>query len=108
MLDRAMLECWLKDMRSYGHGGWAPSPDAFEQLVRLGIKSLSAPAAAPGEGEPQRPTEERGVEHCPHCPDQGFIVKANRNAGEPEQEQCEWCHTTPNSAFLASEGKDHG
>jgi hypothetical protein len=36
--------------------------------------------------------------HCPNCPDQGWYIVAD-NSGEPEQVQCEWCYTVPNSVF---------
>ena len=36
---------------------------------------------------------------CPNCPNQGWYEVRNRNTGEPEQEQCEFCYTTPNSYF---------
>jgi hypothetical protein len=29
---------------------------------------------------------------CPHCGGVGFTVKPNYYTGEPEQEQCRWCH----------------
>jgi hypothetical protein len=37
-------------------------------------------------------------DHCPNCPDQGWYIVAD-NSGEPEQVQCEWCYTVPNSVF---------
>jgi hypothetical protein len=33
-------------------------------------------------------------------------VVANRRNGEPEQEQCEWCNTTPNSVYNQSQKAD--
>ncbi len=38
-------------------------------------------------------------QHCQHCNDQGWYVVPNRNTGEPEQEQCEWCNTNPDSIY---------
>jgi hypothetical protein len=35
---------------------------------------------------------------CPHCDDEGFTVQPDRR-GEPEQVQCEFCYTVPNSIF---------
>ena len=37
------------------------------------------------------------VEHC-HCGDVGFLVIPDSD-GEPMQQQCEFCYTTPWSAF---------
>lgn len=37
---------------------------------------------------------------CPNCDDVGFYVIENRQ-GEPEQCQCQWCYTTPQSRFNA-------
>lgn len=37
-------------------------------------------------------------DNCPHCNDMGYQVVTGRD-GEPEQEQCEWCYTNPNSKF---------
>ena len=38
--------------------------------------------------------------HCPNpnCGDQGFSIIVNAQ-GEPEQEQCKFCYTNPNSVF---------
>lgn len=41
----------------------------------------------------------RNAQRCPNCPDQGWYVVANRNTGEPEQEQCEFCCTVADSLF---------
>jgi hypothetical protein len=29
---------------------------------------------------------------CPHCGGVGYTVHPNYHTGEPEQEQCRWCH----------------
>jgi len=29
---------------------------------------------------------------CPHCGGIGYTVHPNYHTGEPEQEQCRWCH----------------
>jgi hypothetical protein len=39
------------------------------------------------------------AQRCPNCQDQGWYVVPNRNTGEPEQEQCEFCCTVPDSLF---------
>lgn len=39
------------------------------------------------------------ADDCPNCQNQGWYVVANRNTGEPEQQQCEWCYTVKNSRF---------
>lgn len=39
------------------------------------------------------------AERCPHCLDQGFWINQNEHTGDPEQVQCEWCATNPNSRF---------
>ncbi len=39
------------------------------------------------------------LEHCPHCPDQGWYPRYNYYTGDPEQVQCEWCYTNPKSVF---------
>jgi hypothetical protein len=36
---------------------------------------------------------------CPHCPDQGWWVDADKWTGEPVQVQCEFCWTNPRSKF---------
>jgi hypothetical protein len=36
---------------------------------------------------------------CPCCADDGYYVQPNLNTGDPEQVQCEFCYTTPNSVF---------
>jgi len=36
---------------------------------------------------------------CSNCPNQGWWQGVNRNTGEPEQVQCEYCYTDPNSVF---------
>ena len=41
------------------------------------------------------------VQDCPHCPNQGWYAVPNRNTGDAEQQQCEFCYTTPNSRFNA-------
>lgn len=38
---------------------------------------------------------------CPNCDDVGWYVVPGRD-GEPEQEQCEFCETVPNSIFNIS------
>lgn len=38
---------------------------------------------------------------CQNCPDQGYWVRPNDNTGEPEQVQCEFCHTNSYSRFKA-------
>ncbi len=57
----------------------------------------------PGEIEEPKPRKEDAAsptgEQCPYCPDQGWYVEPNRNTGEPEQVQCEWCNTNPNSVY---------
>lgn len=35
--------------------------------------------------------------HCPDCDDRGWYLTGKN--GEPEQVQCEFCHTTPNSYY---------
>ena len=39
------------------------------------------------------------AEPCPNCVAQGWFVQADRNTGEAEQIQCEWCETIENSVF---------
>jgi hypothetical protein len=36
---------------------------------------------------------------CPNCNNVGWYVVENVNTGEPEQEQCRFCYTEPNSVF---------
>jgi hypothetical protein len=36
--------------------------------------------------------------NCPYCDDVGYTVEPDRH-GEPEQMQCEFCYTVPNSVF---------
>lgn len=38
------------------------------------------------------------AESCRNCEDQGFYIIAS-NDGEPEQCQCKFCYTSPNSMF---------
>ena len=46
------------------------------------------------------------AQRCPNCPDRGWYVVANRNTGEPEQEQCEYCYTVPDSLFNVIQSTD--
>ena len=39
------------------------------------------------------------MKDCPNCPNQGWIADENMYTGEPEQIQCEFCYTEPNSTF---------
>ena len=46
-----------------------------------------------------------GVPECPYCGGQGWYVVPNRNTGDAEQEQCQWCaeHQPP-----ATSGRPQG
>ena len=60
----------------------------------------------------QAPPAREGGRDCPHCPNQGWYVVAatNQETGEamPMQEQCRWCHETPDSKFTqAREGREN-
>lgn len=39
------------------------------------------------------------AQRCPNCSDCGWYAVHNRNTGEPEQEQCEFCYTVEDSLF---------
>lgn len=41
------------------------------------------------------------LQHCPHCPDQGWYPDNDPYSGEPVQVQCEFCWTNPLSYFNA-------
>jgi hypothetical protein len=40
-----------------------------------------------------------GADRCQHCPDIGWWTGQNKNTGDAEQVQCEWCSTEENSLF---------
>lgn len=42
-------------------------------------------------------------EDCPYCPNQGWYFDGDPE--DPEQTQCEWCWTTPNSKFNVERGQ---
>jgi len=42
--------------------------------------------------------EEQEILDCPKCDNRGWFIVTGRD-GEPEQVQCEWCDTIPNSRF---------
>ena len=39
------------------------------------------------------------AEVCPNCIDKGWFIQANRNTGDAEQEQCQWCYEIETSLF---------
>lgn len=43
-------------------------------------------------------------EECPRCDNGGWYVVTNIHTGEPEQIQCEFCCTNPNSLFHVNRG----
>lgn len=44
------------------------------------------------EQEKEKLRELLSVARCPNCENEGWYVVPNRNTGEPEQQQCEFCH----------------
>lgn len=44
-------------------------------------------------------SDNKQLQDCPYCPNQGWFVVANYYTGEPEQQQCEFCYTVENSVF---------
>lgn len=60
----------------------------IEAIVLKYLAAQHAEDAAAGEKVRQLLT----VAKCPNCNGEGWYVQAQRNTGEPEQVQCEWCH----------------
>lgn len=69
------------------------SPAAWEHYTKgLGIATLNGYKSAIANA--------KGAD-CPNCDNIGWFMVPD-SSGEPTPEQCQWCHTTPNSKFNLS------
>jgi hypothetical protein len=79
-------------------GSWA-----YDQWLKKNAEAIAAQNAEFKRFAFMGEVEENEGEDCPHCENQGWYVVQDKYTGDPELEQCKWCHTNPKSKFNMGE-----
>ena len=76
---------------------WKYSSQPLYELVALALHQYAERRVAEERAKAEK------LATCIPCPcgDVGYYVVPDRNTGEPEQEQCQFCDTNPDSRFKA-------